>query len=137
MGLLNPDGVVRLRCADAIEKVSHVHTDWLRPYTEFFLEQAGQTQQEVRWHMAQIIPRLSLTRSQRTQAIRRLRGYLNDPSVIVRVSALQALAELSERDSRLRQEIVPLIKRVMTKGSAAVRARGKKLLGELQLRRKR
>jgi hypothetical protein len=66
-----------------------------------------------------------------------LRGYLNDPSVIVRVSALQALAELSERDSRLREEIVPLIKRVMTKGTAAERARGRKLLVELQSGRKR
>ena len=138
MGLLNPDGLVRMRCADAIEKVCHVHTDWLRPHTEFFLAQAAtQTQQEVRWHMAQIIPRLSLTRSQRTQAIRTLRGYLNDPSVIVRVNALQALAELSERDSPLRQDIVPLIKRVVTKGTAAERARGRRLLGELQSERKR
>jgi hypothetical protein len=138
MGLLNPDALVRMRCADAIEKVCHVHIDWLRPHTEFFLEQAAtQTQQEVRWHIAQIMPRLSLTRSQRTQAIRRLWGYLNDPSVIVRVSALQALAELSVRDSRLREEIIPLIKRVMTKGTAAERARGRKLLGELQSGRKR
>jgi HEAT repeat protein len=138
MGLLSPNELVRMRCADAIEKVSRIHADWLEPHTAFFVEQAArQTQQEVRWHMAQIIPRLALARSQRARAIRILRGYLDDSSGIVRVSALQALAELSVHDTRLGRQIVSLINQVMTNGTPAVRARGKRLVRELQSRKER
>jgi HEAT repeat protein len=135
-GLLSPNELVRMRCADAIEKVSRIHAGWLEPHTAFFVEQAArQTQQEVRWHMAQIIPRLSLARSQRARAIRILRGYLDDSSGIVRVSALQALAELSVHDPRLGRQIVSLINQVMTNGTPAVRARGRRLVRELQSRK--
>lgn len=135
-GLLSPDEVVRMRCADAIEKSRHAHPDWLAPHALFFLEQARrQTQQEVRWHMAQIIPQLPLTQRQRAQAIDCLKGYLGDPSGIVRVNAMQGLAELSQRDSGLRKEIVPLINRMMKNGTPAVKARGRKLLKRIDQRK--
>ena len=128
-GLFAEDEVVAMRCADAIEKISLQHPDWLRPHAKLFLKRAaGPALPEIRWHMAQILPRLSFTPSQRARAIDLLMRYLEDKSAFVRVSAMQALAEMSEHDSRLGKSIVPLIRETMQRGTAAVRARGRKLL---------
>jgi len=131
-GLLSDDEVVRMRCADAIEKVAHTHSNWLNPHAQFFLEQAGRTQQEIRWHMAQIIPRLSLTPPQRKQGIDLLMGYLKDRSAIVRVSAMQALVDFSDGDSRLRKRVVPIIEQALKSGTPAMKARGRRLLRGLR-----
>jgi len=136
-GLLTDDEVVRMRCADAIEKIAHARPHWLKPHTNFFLDQAaGHSQQEIRWHMAQIMPLLPLTPPQRTQAIRLLMGYLESASGIVRVSAMQALTELSQHDSPLGKRIIPLVKAMMKNGTPAVRARGRKLLSQLEAERR-
>jgi len=136
-GLLTDDEVVRMRCADAIEKVARARPDWLKPHTNFFLQQAaGRSQQEIRWHMAQIMPLLPLTPPQRARAIQLLMDYLEDASSIVRVSAMQALAELSRQDAQLGKRIVPLIKTIMKNGTSAVRARGRRLLGQLEAERR-
>jgi HEAT repeat protein len=137
-GLLTNDEVVRMRCADAIEKVAHARPDWLKRYTNFFLgHAAGHPQQEVCWHMAQIMPLLPLTSLQRTEAIRLLMGYLEYESGIVRVSAMQALAELSRQDLQLGERIAPLIRAIMKNGTPAVRARGRRLLGQLEAERRK
>jgi HEAT repeat protein len=52
-------------------------------------------QKEVRWHVAQLLPRLALTPRQQTQAVALLRGLLDDGSRIVRTFAMQALADLA------------------------------------------
>jgi hypothetical protein len=62
MGMQHPDPVVRMRAADAAEKVSAKHPDYLAPYTDELLHQIAQgTQQEVRWHVVQMLPRLALS----------------------------------------------------------------------------
>jgi len=136
-GLLTDDEVVRMRCADTIEKVAQARPDWLKPHTNFFLEEAaGHSQQEIRWHMAQIMPLLPLTPPQRAHAIQLLMGYLEDTSGIVRVNAMQALAEFSRHDAQLGKRIVPLIKTIMKNGTQAVRARGRRLLAQLEAERR-
>jgi len=77
-----------------------------------------------------------LTALQRAQAIQLLMDYLEDASSIVRVSAMQALAELSRQDAQLGKRIVPLIKTIMKNGTSAVRARGRRLLGQLEAERR-
>ena len=59
------DPVVRSRAADALEKLTARRPDLLKPFKEVLLREAGvSVQQEVRWHMAQMLPRLPLTRRQ-------------------------------------------------------------------------
>ncbi len=61
-GLSSEDPLVAMRCADAAEKISALHPDWLRPYKRILLAHARQSAaKEMRWHLAQTLPRLALT----------------------------------------------------------------------------
>ena len=118
--------------ADAIEKISRERPGWLAPHKLEFLGLAGGTDQiEVRWHMAQILPRLPLTPRERAVAIDILFDYLQDRSSIVKTHAMQALADFAARDPQLKTKILPLLEELTQIGTAAMRARGRKLLAHL------
>lgn len=131
-GLFAEDELVRMRAADALEKISARRPEWLQPYVEMLLNQvASQGQQEVRWHVAQLIPRLRLDAQQRRLAVALLFDYLDDESKIVKTNAMQALAELAVEDASLRQKVIPVLEQLTAMGSPAMRARGRKLLANL------
>ncbi len=131
-GLKNDDRLVKMRAADALEKVTAKQPEWLKPYKKRLLRlSAAADQQEVRWHMAQMLPRLALTPVERGEAARVLKGYLNDASSIVRTCALQALAELSDDDGNLREEVVRLLRSATRTGSPAMKSRARRLLERL------
>jgi hypothetical protein len=126
------DAVVRMRAADAAEKVSAVHPDYLSPYKAELLHQIGQsTQQEVRWHVAQMLPRLALSADEQSVAVALLLSYLNDHSAIVQTFALDALVTFAQHDTTLRPDILRLLNQAQTAERAAVRSRAKKLLAVL------
>src|ERR1700729_3699067 len=63
------DSVVRMRAADAAEKVSAKRPELLAPFKSELLALADETEQaELRWHLAQMIPRLRLLPKEREQA---------------------------------------------------------------------
>jgi hypothetical protein len=106
--ILAPDPVVRMRAADAVEKITRRRPDLLRGLEDRVLtEVAAIDQQEVRWHVAQLLPRLALTPPQRARPIAILRGFLDDDSRIVRTFAMQALADLAEHDEQMRRWVRP------------------------------
>lgn len=88
-------------------------------------------QQELRWHLAQIVPRLELTRAERQRAAAALREYMSDRISIVKTFALQALADLAETDESLRAEVLELIRGATKTGTPAMRARGRMLLKKM------
>jgi hypothetical protein len=60
--MLHDDPVVRMRAADATEKVTVTKPELLQKYKSKLLGKvAAQDQQEVRWHVALMLPRLRLT----------------------------------------------------------------------------
>jgi hypothetical protein len=129
--LWNDDPLVRMRAADAAEKASAKNDRLLAPYRAELLGLLGETtQQEVRWHLAQMIPRLGLSKEERHRSAASLRLYLNDRSSIVRTFAMQALCDLAREDKSLREEVVDLIRYLTRTGSPAMRARGRKLLAQ-------
>ena len=131
-GMTDDDPVVRMRAADVAEKVTAARSDLLLPHRSVLLnEVAASQQQEVRWHAAQMIPRLRLTEEELPHAFETPRGYLADKSRIVQTFAMQALADLVAQDPTRRAEVICLIQRTMGAGSPAVRSRGRKLLAEL------
>jgi len=131
--LSDTDPLVRMRAADALEKASAARPELLHPHRRELLGLAGQaTQQELRWHLAQIIPRLPLTRRQRRRAAALLEIYLRDRSAIVRTFAMQALADLASKDATLRPGVMPRLKRLASTGTPAMRARGRRLLARLR-----
>lgn len=132
-GLDDADEIVRMRCADAAEKITRDHPQHLVPYRRRCIELLQRsTQQEVRWHLAQMIPRLRLNRGERALAVESLFRYLADRSSIVRTSSMQALADLSAGDPELRERILPLIEHLTATGTPAMRSRGRRLLKQLR-----
>jgi hypothetical protein len=56
-GIYSDDALVRMRTADAVEKISAKRPEYLQPYKQDLLQVVSQIeQQEVRWHLAQMIP---------------------------------------------------------------------------------
>ena len=135
-GLLSDDPLIRMRAADAIEKITRRHPDWLQPYKGQLLTQvAHNEQQEVRWHMAQLFPRLAVDQHERAAMVVVLLDYLTNTSQIVKVCALQALADLSAHDPALRRQTITILEEVTNTDSPAVKSRGRKLLHQLTTQR--
>ena len=135
-GMEGDDGVVRMRAADAAEKVSLQRPDLLQPYKRRLLAIAGSSeQQEVRWHAALMIPRLRLTAAERGVAADILFDYLRDRSSIVKTFAMDGLAKLAEANPSLHAKILSLLEELTEIGTPAMRARGRKLLQHLNRRR--
>jgi hypothetical protein len=132
-GMLHDDPLVRMRSADVAEKVTANRPELLRPYKAQLLRVISNfPEKEVRWHVAQMIPRLRLTRSERDEAVGLLLGYLKDESRIVKTCSMQALADLAARDAALLFEVLPLIERLTRSGSPAMKSRGRRLLKKLR-----
>src|SRR5271155_3791226 len=80
-GLWSEDPLVRMRAADAAEKVTREKRDLLRPYKKELLGLLGEAaEQELRWHLAAMVPRLALNAGERQQATTWLQTYLEDRS---------------------------------------------------------
>jgi hypothetical protein len=132
-GLLGSDPVIRMRAADAIEKATRDHPELLKPFKRRLLRQVAQIDQaEVRWHVAQMLPRLQLTPSEHDFAISILFDYLEDQSSIVRTCAMQALADLAVGSRSLRSRVIPVLELLAKTGSPALRSRGRRLLVTLR-----
>jgi hypothetical protein len=129
MGLVNDDPIVRMRAADALEKLSRDRPGILDPFKYVLLGAAADSyQQEVRWHLAQMLPRLELSRKELNSVVSLLRRYLSDKSSIVKVCAMQGLVDLGTRDHTLLASLKPVIEDACRCGSPAMRARGRKLM---------
>jgi HEAT repeat protein len=131
-GMLSDDPVLRMRCADVLEKVTAQRPEYLWPHKQELIEQVAPIdQQEVRWHAAQMIARLEWHVEERAAIVDILLGYLNDESKIVRTSAMQALADLAEEHQNLRAPLTDLLQQPVETGSPAMKSRGRKLLARL------
>jgi hypothetical protein len=125
------DPCVRLRCADAAEKATNGRPDLLRPFRTVLFRAAASGEAEVRWHVAQMLPRLRLTRQGRARVATVLRGYLDDDSRIVQACAVEGLAQLALAGPELYAEVFQLIQSLSQAGSPAVRARARRMLTAL------
>jgi len=128
-GMQHDDPIIRMRASDAVEKVTRDHPEYLTPYKSTLLNEiAVIEQQEVRWHVAQLIPRLDLNQEERDHAAATLFGYLDDKSKIVQTFSIQALTELALDDPSIRSQVINTMEELVTSGSPAVKNRAKKLL---------
>ncbi len=127
--LFDGEAVARARAADALEKATRVHIEFLQPHGGRLIGYLATFQQkEVRWHVAQMLPRLVLKKEELVAVVHNLMTWLErEDSRIVQVNCLQALAELAVRYSVLHRRVRSLITRYGKTGSPAVRARCRRL----------
>jgi hypothetical protein len=131
--LWDEDPIVRMRAADAAEKITVTRPKLLNPHKQELLGLLAEAEQiELRWHLALMVPRLSLTSPERQRAAASLQRYLEDRSSVVKTFALQGLADLARRDTSLRELAKQAVEESLRTGTAAMKARARKLLKELK-----
>ena len=132
-GMLNDDPVVRMRAADAIEKVSRMHPEYLKGYKKRLIQEVSKIdQQEVRWHVAQMFSCLELNKTEKELIVNQLFSWLEESnSNIVRVNSMQALSDLAEENSELRSLVLEKLQEIIQIGSPSMVSRGKKLVKKL------
>lgn len=132
-GMLSDEPIIRMRSADAIEKVSERHPEYLQPFKSRLINEVSKIeQQEVRWHVAQMFSYIKINKKERDKIIKILLSYIeNKKSKIVQTFSMQTLADFAERDEQIKPQIKNIIEGMMKNGSAAIMSRGKKLLQHL------
>lgn len=133
-GLFADDAVVRMRAADALEKVSRTRGDKLEPFADCFIDEVARSREAaLGWNLALVLPRLALDAARRRRAIAVLMRLVAARNGLVRVGALQALADFAVTDATLAQRLIPILADAAGTGTAAVRARARKLKKRLEL----
>jgi hypothetical protein len=132
--LWDEDPIVRMRAADAAEKVTVTRPELLKPHKQKLLGLLAVAEQiELRWHLALMVPRIELSAPERQLATAALQRYLDDGSSIVKTFALQGLADLARQDASLREPARRTLEESLRTGTAAMKARARKLLKELKI----
>lgn len=130
--LRGDDSLIRMRAADALEKVSRDRPEMVAPFADTLVREIGpHPQQEIRWHIAVMLPRLALAGDLRDDAVALARSYLDDRSRIVVADAMSALAFFARDDPVLRAWLVPELERFAAGDIFSARSRAKRLLKEL------
>ena len=132
--LFDEDAWVRMRAADAFEKVCRQHPGWLLPYIDKIstdLSISGQA--SIQWHLAQIYRQVDLTAKQKHFAIHWLKGLLSSKDVdwIVSANAMDTLVQFAKDGSCPISDIVPLLHIQQGHKSNAVIKRANKWLAEI------
>jgi CheY-like chemotaxis protein len=132
-GLFCDEPVIRARSADALEKVSTKHPEYLQPHKTKLWEAAKIEQQEVQWHVAQMMGYVTLTKNEQKKAVTILSHWLDtNKSNIVRVMSLQTLADMAMDNDKLKPMILEKIEELLKSGIPSLTSRAKKLAGKLK-----
>lgn len=130
--ILSDNPGIRMRASDAVEKISINHPEWLKPYKKLFLSEIVKIdQKEVKWHVAQILPRFTLTDREREKIFNLMLSYLDDKSQIVKTFAMQALTDIAIQDTSYTDRVREIVHNLMDNGAPSQKSRGKKLLKTL------
>ena len=127
--LTQDDPIVRMRAADALEKLGRENPTCFDGHKKALLGGAlDDGTAEVRWHLIVIAARLTLTATE----AKRLCAYLDDrlrhdASRIVRVMALQAAFDLCRRHPNLNESVQRMMDYARRCDAPALRARVRKL----------
>jgi hypothetical protein len=132
-GFYELDPIIKMRTADAIEKITAEKPDLLIPYKQRIIDLVDKINQiEVQWHFAQIIPRLPLSEIEIYKAYQMIENYLLSTSAIVKTFSYQCLLELALQDPALLPQTRKHLEIGMTSPTKAVQSRCHKLLKEIE-----
>ena len=128
--LFHTDRHIVMRAADAIEKITKIDSAYLQPHKKQLIKLCTTVNNyELKWHLAQLIPRLILTEHE----IRILWEILikwaanKNESKIVRVNSIQGLSDLLPGDEDYKRQFKDLISSIKKENISSINARIKKL----------
>ena len=136
--LWSDDAGMANRAADAVEKLTRdggpldarILEKWKAELIELMTEARFI---KLKWNLALVLPRLRLSRAE-CRAIAQIleMQYLQDASSIVKTFALHSLADLTWQNPEMRDEVVEILRFHGRSGTAAMRARSRILLKEME-----
>jgi hypothetical protein len=133
--LFDSDPGIANRAADALERASYPQPSLLAPWKDLVLGLLPDAKQNnLRWNLALIVPRMQLTKPEIARAAAVLNTYLDDPGSLVKTAAMHGLAGLAQQDATLMPQVLDLLRVLSRSGTPAMRARGRILLGKLRSR---
>lgn len=120
--------VARMRAADALEKASRHAPRLLAGAQGRLLDLLASAQpREARWHLLQMCPRLAWPPGTHARLLAAVEAGLADTSAIVRVSALQALADLAHLGESFGRAYERHLPAALASPMPSVRARARRL----------
>ncbi len=130
---LDEDPVVAMRASYVAMKVAEQKPDSVEPFAKDLLKNLDLfTQQEVRWHIPQLMAHLNLTLAQRRKVYEVLMEWSEtDKSKIVGYYSLQTAANIAETDDKLLQDFIPRLKKANKLGAKSIQNRCKKIAKQL------
>ena len=132
---LDEDPVVAMRSSYVAMRVAEQKPESVQPFAKDLLKNLElYTQQEVRWHIPQLLVHLDLTRAQRKRAYEVIMNWAEtDKSKIVGYYSFQAAADFAETDSTLLQDFIPRIRKANKTGAKSIQNRCKKIAKQLDI----
>lgn len=133
-GLFHEDALIRMRAADAVEKISRKYPELLPPHQEKILRHFAEHKLEdaVKMSMPLLFGYFSLEDEDLGLVVNTLQQWINSTkNKFVKVMCMQGLTDQALKHEWLKDEVIAIIHEQMAKGSASIKARGRILLKKL------
>lgn len=132
---LDDDPVVAMRASYVAMKLAEMDPATTHPFKDLLLENLpNYRQQEVRWHVPQLLVHLELTDEQRRRAYTAVMEWSEtDKSKIVAYYGLQAAAEFAEVDDELLSDLIPRLRALNARGATSISNRCAKIAKQLEI----
>ena len=132
---LDDDPVVAMRSSYVAMKVAEADPESTWGYKKKVLRDLPRyVQQEVRWHIPQLLIHMNLTRTERRKAYSAVLAWSEtDKSKFVAYYGLEAAAQFVEVDDTLESDFVPRLRKINQRGAASVSSRCRKIAKRLDI----
>ncbi len=132
---LDEDPVVAMRASYVAMRVAEQKPESVEPFAKTLLKDLElYTQQEVRWHIPQLLVHLNLTKAQKRRAYEVVMNWAEtDKSKIVGYYGFQAAADFAETDELLLEDFIPRIRQANKTGAKSIQNRCKKIAKQLDI----
>lgn len=122
--MFHDDAWVRMRAADAFEKVCREQPDWIEEYIDRIQKELSGDEQQpsIKWHVAQIYRQVQLTDTQKRHAVDWLSRNLSSNTVdwIVSANCMKTLADFVNTGDFPKSKFLELLKIQQTHRSKSV-----------------
>lgn len=129
------DEIVRLRTSNAIKRISLENPEWLIPYIDKLISEISSINQpSAQWTLANLFQTLSgfMSESQRNNSKRILQKNLETyTDWIVLNNTMDTLSKWAEKDSTLKEWLLPHLERLAHDPRKSVAGRAKKIKAKL------
>ena len=126
------DWLVSMRAMDLLEKLAHGHPSRVQPYRRLFIGPLADSDKwEIRLQIVRALPLLTWSRGEKKRVLAILQRDVNHPQKFVRAWALDSLALIAQRDSKLLPGVLRGLAEFERSGSKALATRARHIRSRL------